>query len=88
MERRGHGALVPRVRRRGVRSSRLAIRDIIRYGDPRLLAANDPVDPAAEDLSALIADLVQTCHAAPGIGLAADDPLFAPGLALERIRAA
>ena len=71
MERRGHGAVVPRVRRRGVRSSRLAIRDIIRYGDPRLLAANDPVDPAAEDLSALIADLVQTCHAAPGIGLAA-----------------
>jgi peptide deformylase len=71
LERRGHGTVVPRVRRRGVRSSRLAIRDIIRYGDPRLLAANDPVDPAAEDLSALIADLVQTCHAAPGIGLAA-----------------
>ena len=71
MEHRGHGAVARRVRRRGVRSSRLAIRDIIRYGDPRLLAANDPVDPAAEDLSALIADLVQTCHAAPGIGLAA-----------------
>ncbi len=53
------------------RSSPLAIRDIIRYGDPRLLASNDEVDPVAEDLSGLIADMVETCHAAPGVGLAA-----------------
>ncbi|MEP6994022.1 MAG: peptide deformylase [Acidobacteriota bacterium] len=43
----------------------------MRYGDPRLLAANDAVDPAAEDLAPLIEDLVETCRAAPGIGLAA-----------------
>ena len=47
-----------------------AIRDIVRYGDPRLLAPNVEV-PAAEDLSGLLADMVATCHAAPGIGLAA-----------------
>jgi len=29
------------------------------------------VDPATEDLSVLIADMVDTCHAAPGVGLAA-----------------
>jgi peptide deformylase len=47
------------------------IRDILRYGDPRLLAENAPVEPASEDLNALVADMVETCHAAPGIGLAA-----------------
>jgi peptide deformylase len=46
------------------------IRDIVRYGDPRLLAGNAPVE-ATEDLSTLLADMVETCHAAPGIGLAA-----------------
>jgi len=48
-----------------------AIRDIVRYGDPRLLAPNVEIDPAAEDLTGLLADMVATCHAAPGIGLAA-----------------
>jgi len=47
------------------------IRDIVRWGDPRLTAENAEVDPAAEDLAGLIADMVATCHAAPGIGLAA-----------------
>jgi peptide deformylase len=47
------------------------IRDIVRYGDPRLLADNAEVDPAAADLPALLADMIETCHAAPGIGLAA-----------------
>lgn len=47
------------------------IRDIVRYGDPRLLAANSDADPAAEDLAGLIADMIETCHAAPGVGLAA-----------------
>jgi peptide deformylase len=47
------------------------IRDIVRYGDPRLTAENAGVDPRAEDLSGLIADMVETCHAAPGVGLAA-----------------
>jgi peptide deformylase len=48
----------------------LAIRDILRYGDPRLLAENAPVG-SPEGLAALIGDMVETCHAAPGIGLAA-----------------
>jgi len=56
---------------RGRRGSPALIRDIVRYGDPRLLADNAEVDAAAEDLSGLIADMVATCHAAPGIGLAA-----------------
>ena len=47
------------------------IRDILRYGDPRLLAENAEVGADAADLEALVADMVETCHAAPGIGLAA-----------------
>ena len=47
------------------------IRDIIRYGDPRLLAENHCVEAVSEDLPALLADMRETCHAAPGIGLAA-----------------
>jgi peptide deformylase len=47
------------------------IRDIIRFGDERLFAENSPVDPLSPDLPDLIADMIATCHAAPGIGLAA-----------------
>ncbi len=47
------------------------ILDIVRYGDERLTASNAEVDPLDEDLSALVADMVETCHAAPGVGLAA-----------------
>ncbi len=47
------------------------IRDIVRYGDERLLAANADLEPASPELPALLADMVETCHAAPGIGLAA-----------------
>jgi len=47
------------------------IRNLIRYGDPRLLAPNAEADPDAPELPALIADMIETCHAAPGIGLAA-----------------
>lgn len=47
------------------------IRDLLRYGDPRLLAENAEIAADAEDLEALVADMVETCHAAPGIGLAA-----------------
>jgi peptide deformylase len=49
----------------------VAIREIVKYGDPRLVARNEPVtdfdDPS---LPALIEDLKQTCWAAPGLGLA------------------
>jgi len=47
------------------------IRDIVRYGDERLRAENVEVEPAWPELPALLADMIETCHAAPGIGLAA-----------------
>lgn len=47
------------------------IRDVVRYGDARLLAENATVDSGSAELPALIEDMVATCHAAPGIGLAA-----------------
>ena len=50
----------------------MAIRDIVKYGDPRLVALNEPVtDFEDPSLPALIEDLKQTCWAAPGLGLAA-----------------
>ena len=48
-----------------------AVRDVVRFGDPRLLSENAEVDPADPELPALLADMLATCHAAPGIGLAA-----------------
>ncbi|HEY2798211.1 MAG TPA: peptide deformylase [Thermoanaerobaculia bacterium] len=48
----------------------MSVRDILRYGDPRLLAENEPVS-SPEGLAELIADMIETCHAAPGVGLAA-----------------
>jgi peptide deformylase len=47
------------------------IRDIVRFGDPRLTAENVEVDASKEDLFELVADMFATCHAAPGVGLAA-----------------
>jgi peptide deformylase len=47
------------------------IRDVIRYGDTRLLAENIEANSQAPDFAALLGDMIETCHAAPGIGLAA-----------------
>ena len=48
----------------------MAIRDLVRWGDERLLAANAEIlEP--DGLAGLIDDLIETCHAAPGVGLAA-----------------
>jgi peptide deformylase len=49
----------------------VAIRNLVRWGDDRLVAGNEEVLEAGGDLPSLIADLVDTCHAAPGVGLAA-----------------
>jgi peptide deformylase len=50
----------------------VAIRDIVKYGDPRLLAKNaDISDFADPELAGLVKDLMETCWAAPGYGLAA-----------------
>ena len=50
----------------------MAIRDIVKYGDPRLVARNEDVtdfeDPA---LKTLVQDLFETGWAAPGLGIAA-----------------
>ena len=48
----------------------MTIRDLVRWGDERLLADNQEV-MEADGLALLISDLVDTCHAAPGVGLAA-----------------
>ncbi len=47
------------------------IRDVVRYGDARLLAENAAANPASADFASLLGDMIETCHAAPGIGLAA-----------------
>jgi peptide deformylase len=47
------------------------IRDIVHFGDPRLLAPNAEVTAFDGSLAGLVQDLVETCHAAPGLGLAA-----------------
>jgi len=53
-------------------SPAVAIRNLVRWGDARLLAPNEDVaESDGAGLPELVADLVDTCHAAPGIGLAA-----------------
>ena len=49
----------------------MTIRDLVRWGDERLLAGNEEVREPDGDLGSLIADLMDTCHAARGVGLAA-----------------
>ncbi|MFI5181111.1 MAG: peptide deformylase [Thermoanaerobaculia bacterium] len=50
----------------------MAIREIVKYGDPRLLAPNEAIaDFEDPSLAVLIRDLTETCWAAPGLGLAA-----------------
>lgn len=67
----------PRPEREGPRAGRsrrgrlLAIRDLVRWGDDRLLAANEDIPAGDGGLTGLVADLIDTCQAAPGIGLAA-----------------
>jgi peptide deformylase len=47
------------------------IRPILKYGDEMLHEAARPVDGISPDVSSVIADMVDTMYAAPGIGLAA-----------------
>ncbi len=49
----------------------MAVRDIVKYGDPRLVARNEPVVEFGPSLDSLVRDLLDTCWAAPGYGLAA-----------------
>jgi peptide deformylase len=49
----------------------MAIRPIIKYGDAVLHAAAAPVRAIDDQVRSLLADMVDTMYAAPGIGLAA-----------------
>jgi peptide deformylase len=49
----------------------MAIRPIVRYGDPVLHAPASPVERIDDDVRRLLDDMVETMYAAPGIGLAA-----------------
>ena len=49
----------------------MAVREILIIGDPILTRRSEPVDAVTEDIVRLARDMVETVHAAPGIGLAA-----------------
>jgi peptide deformylase len=49
----------------------MALREIRIIGDPVLACKADPVERVDEDIVRLARDMVETLHAAPGIGLAA-----------------
>ena len=50
----------------------MALRSIVLYPDPVLLTPTERVDRIDADVKSLVADMVETMHAAPGIGLAAN----------------
>ncbi len=49
----------------------MTIRDIVRFPDARLKLAAQPVERFDAELAGLAADLADTMHAAPGIGITA-----------------
>ncbi len=49
----------------------MAIRPIVRYGDPVLHAPSRPVGEIDDSVRTLLRDMVETMYAAPGVGLAA-----------------
>ena len=49
----------------------MTIRPIVRYPDPRLALSAKPIDLFDDALRELAADLLETMHAAPGIGITA-----------------
>lgn len=50
----------------------MALRPIVLYPDPVLLAPTRRVDAVDDEVRALVRDMVETMYAAPGIGLAAN----------------
>ncbi len=50
----------------------MARRPIVLYPDPILLTPTAPVQQVDDEIAALVRDMVETMHAAPGIGLAAN----------------
>jgi peptide deformylase len=49
----------------------MALREVLKFPDPRLRTVAQPVDVFDEALAALVADLFETMYAAPAIGLSA-----------------
>lgn len=49
----------------------MATREILIIGDPILTAKSEPVDGITDEIVRLARDMVETVHAAPGVGLAA-----------------
>jgi peptide deformylase len=49
----------------------MAVREILIIGDPVLTRRSEPVSEITEDVVRLARDMVETLHAAPGVGLAA-----------------
>jgi peptide deformylase len=49
----------------------MALRDIIKLPDPRLRLVSKPVNGIDAEVRGLVADMLETMYAAPGIGLAA-----------------
>jgi len=49
----------------------MAVREILIIGDPILTKKAEPVDAVDEEIVRLAWDMVETVHAAPGVGLAA-----------------
>src|SRR6185295_15075618 len=56
---------------REARDSDMAIRPIVKYGDPVLHSPSQPVKEIDDTIRKLIDDMVETMWNAPGIGLAA-----------------
>lgn len=50
----------------------MAVRPIVLYPDPVLLRPTRPVETVDDEVCALVRDMIETMHAAPGIGLAAN----------------
>jgi peptide deformylase len=49
----------------------MAVREILIIGDPALTRVSEPISEFTEDVARLARDMVETVHAAPGVGLAA-----------------
>lgn len=50
----------------------VAIRRIVKFGDPVLSTPTRPVDAIDEGIRDLVRDMIETMYAAPGVGLAAN----------------
>ena len=48
----------------------MAIRQILKFPDPRLRTVASPVEQVDEGVRQLVDDLLETMYAAPGVGLA------------------